>query len=247
MRYLLLFLLLTLGGPFWLFISGKIDFNANYQTANRASAGLAPDPKVTEEAVIQVYAARAFHWRGLFSMHTWIAVKSAHAKHYLVYQVVGWRVFYGLPPLMAEVDIPDRYWFNQKPQVIYDLRGEKAEKLIPKIAAVVKAYPYPDYELWPGPNSNTLPAYIARAVPELALALPANAIGKDFLPLSHPFVRAPSNTGYQLSLLGLFGILIAKKEGLEINILGFVYGINPAKYALLLPGIGQLYLNNKEI
>jgi hypothetical protein len=34
--------------------------------------------------------------------------------------------------------------------------------------------------MWPGPNSNTFTAAVLRAVPELAILLPPNAIGKDF-------------------------------------------------------------------
>lgn len=240
MKLLAFFLIITLIGPLWILLSGKIDFHADYRTADRSSAHLAPLPDQTKEAVIQVYSARAFNWRGIFSVHTWFAVKAKNADHYTVLQVVGWRIFHGLPPLMAETDLPDRHWFNQKPKIIYDLRGEKAEQLIPKILEAAKAYPYGNYELWPGPNSNTLPAYIARQVPELELTLPSNAIGKDFLPLQKCFIRAPSNTGYQFSILGVFGILLAKKEGLEINILGFVYGINPIKFTLKLPGIGEI-------
>lgn len=242
MKFLIIFLIITLIGPLWILCSREIDFNADWRTANRASSGLAPDPKISKEAIIQVYSARAFSWRGIFSMHMWIAIKPKNAEQYTVYQVIGWRNYSGLPAIMAETDIPDRYWFNQKPNIIFDLRGDNAEMLIPKIMTVVKSYPFPDYVLWPGPNSNTLLAYVARKVPELGLALPANAIGKDFLPAFTFFAKAPSGTGYQFSILGIFGVLLAQKEGLEINILGFVYGISPLQYAIELPGIGQVSL-----
>lgn len=241
MKWIIIYLVLTLVGPLWILTSGQVDFHAHYQTANRSSAHLAPDPKTTSEAVIQVYSAKAFNWRGLFSVHTWFAVKPKNADKYIVYQVVGWRIYHGLPPLMAESDVPDRYWFNQRPKIIFDLRGDPAERLISKIADAVKSYPYPQYELWPGPNSNTLPAYIARSVPELGLIMPANAVGKDFLPLFTFIARAPSNTGYQVSFFNLFGIMLARKEGLEINILGLIYGVSPYQHALKLPGIGEIY------
>ncbi len=242
MRFLIIFLIIFAIGPLWVLISEHIDFHADWRTAMRGSAHLAPDPEVTKEAVIQVYSARAFNWRGLFSVHTWIAVKAKNAKQYTVYQVIGWRLFRGLPALMAEQDIPDRYWFNNKPGIILDLRGDKAEACVDKIATAAKSYPYSNYDVWPGPNSNTLPAYIARQVPELGLALPSNAIGKDFLPLFTFFAPAPSGTGYQFSLFGIAGIMLAKKEGLEINILGFVYGISPAQRAIKLPCIGLIKL-----
>jgi len=239
----LLFLLLTLTGPLWIALSGKIDFTADYRTANRNSAHIAPDPKTTPEAVIQAYSAYAFNWRGAFAVHIWIAVKPKNAPEYRVYQVIGWRIWSGLPALSDETDIPDRYWYDQKPNIILDLRGDNAEKLIPKIAQAAASYPYPrQYTAWPGPNSNTFIAHIARQVPELALALPANALGKDYLSTSRFFSRTPSGTGYQFSLFGVVGIMFALREGLEINLLGLVYGINPATLTLKLPGFGDIKL-----
>lgn len=240
MRFLFILLIVLLIGPLWVLVLKQVDFNADWRTANRSSAHLAPDPDTTKEAVIQVYSARAYNWRGLFSVHTWMAVKPENAKYYTVYQVIGWRLFNGLPPLMAEKDIPDRYWFNHKPEVVYDLRGDKAQACVEKIAKAAKSYPYANYDVWPGPNSNTFPAYIARQVPELKFAVPSNAIGKDFLPRYTFFAPAPSGTGYQFSLLGLLGIMLAKDEGLEINILGLVYGISPTQRAIKLPGIGEI-------
>jgi hypothetical protein len=239
--FLITLLILTLIGPLWILVSGQIDWSADWRTANRESAEIAPAPENTKEAVIQAYTARAFNWRGLFASHNWIAVKPKNATQYIVYQVVGWRKFWNLPPLMHEKDIPDRYWFGQKPLLILDIRGDEAEALIPEIESAAKAYPYAKaYELWPGPNSNTFPAFIARAVPKLGLALPSDAIGKDFLPGFTFFAKAPSGTGYQFSLFGVLGILLAKKEGVEINILGFVYGIRFSPLSIELPGVGPI-------
>lgn len=236
---LYILLVLTLIGPLWILISGQIDWSADYRTANRKSAQIAPDPNKTSEAIIQAYSARAFNWRGIIATHNWISVKPKNAREYFVYQVIGWRQLMNLPPLVMDADIPDRYWFGQKPTLIFDLRGEKAEKLIPQIMAAAKSYPDANrYELWPGPNSNTFPAYIGRQVPDLGLVLPGDAIGKDYLPGFTFFARAPSGTGYQFSLFGLVGLLIAKKEGIEINFLGLVYGLQFSPFALKLPGIG---------
>lgn len=55
--------------------------NADWRTASREPAGLAPDPEQTSEAVIEVYGADAFSWRGWFAIHTWIAVKPAQASN----------------------------------------------------------------------------------------------------------------------------------------------------------------------
>jgi hypothetical protein len=71
----------------------------------------------------------------------------------------------------------------------------------------VREYPYAhEYVVWPGPNSNTFTAYVARAVPELGLDLPPTAIGKDYLG-DTLLATAPSGGGFQLLLFGLLGVL----------------------------------------
>lgn len=236
---LFIWFVLTFAGPVWLLWTKQVDLTSDYSTANRDSANLAPKPYEMKDAVIQVYAARAFNWRGVIATHCWISVKPKGADAYTVYQVVGWRTYRGLPALSIAEDIPDRIWYNEVPKILLDIRGSKAETLIPQIDKAARRYPYAvPYVLWPGPNSNTFPAYIAREVPGLGLVLPSDAVGKDYL-LEHTFfAKAPSGTGYQFSLFGAFGVLIAKKEGIEINLLGLVYGVRFSPFKVLLPGIG---------
>src|SRR3990172_5832675 len=62
----------------------------DWRTASREPVGLAPDPASTTEAIVQVYAARAVGWRGVFGVHTWFAVKPAGAQAYTVYEMIGW-------------------------------------------------------------------------------------------------------------------------------------------------------------
>lgn len=209
--------------------------------ASRESARLAPDPQSTHEAVVQVYAARAFSWRGAFGVHTWISVKPTGAAHFTVYHVIGWRVRGGGNAVVIERDIPDRLWFDSVPEILTDIRGPGVDEVIAKIDAAARTYPYTDtYTVWPGPNSNTFIAWIARRVPELKLDLPSTAIGKDWLGPDGPIARAPSGTGYQFSLFGLAGILLSAEEGLEVNVIGLNFGIDPMDFALRLPGIGRL-------
>ena len=154
----------------------------DWREASRASAGIAPLPSEHPEAIIQVYAADLFGFRGHFAVHTWIATKPADAQHYTVYDVVGWRTSRGLPALEIKKDIPDRYWFGSKPTRVLDLRGEKASWLIPEIDRAAKRYPFAhEYTLFPGPNSNTFPAWIGQQVPELGLKLPFKAFGSGFI------------------------------------------------------------------
>jgi Protein of unknown function (DUF3750) len=230
-----------MGLPLYTVLSGQAPLGRDYRTADRSSAGIAPPAETTPEAVVQVYAARALNWRGIFGVHTWIATKPENAKVYTVHQVIGWRWYRNLPVLFSAPGIPDGRWFGNEPALIAELRGEAATRAIQKIFDAVATYPYPnDYRLWPGPNSNTFTAYVGRQVPELRLDLPATAIGKDY-PINGSVIdRTPSGTGYQLSMLGLLGLSMARDEGLELNLLGLTFGIDFSKPALKLPFIGRL-------
>jgi len=215
----------------------------DWRTASRESAGIAPDPATTKEAVVQVYAARAWSWRGVLGVHTWISVKSTDAIEFSVYEVIGWRSYRGLPVVSISNRPADGRWFGATPKLLADIRGQGVDGVIARIDAAAKSYPYPDqYRVWPGPNSNTFTAYVARVVPELKLDLPPTAIGKDFLTGDSVLAAAPSGTGYQFSLFGLFGVLAGKEEGLEVNVLGLTFGVDPADLALKLPAIGRIGL-----
>jgi hypothetical protein len=217
------------------------DSSVPWYDARRDSSGLAPDPAKTPEAVIQVYAARAVSWRGIFAVHTWIVVKPANAPKFTRYEVVGFGVSESNPAIKIDRTGPDNYWFGAKPELVLDRRGAGVDGLIAKVRGAVGTYPYPnEYTAWPGPNSNTFLAWIARSVPELGLAMPSNAIGKDYLPGGAFFAAAPSATGYQFSLCGVFGLLIARNEGIEINLLGMDLGIGFKAPGVKLPGVGLI-------
>lgn len=209
-----------------------------WHRASMASTGLAPDPGRTPEAVVQVYAAPAFDWRGIFAVHTWIVVKRAGARRYSRWDVMGWG---GAPMVKRDYAAPDALWFGKAPHLLLDRRGDGVEALIDRIEAAVAAYPYNHrYGTRPGPNSNTFVAHVARQVPELRLDLPANALGKDYSPLPRMAMAAPSGTGVTVSLGGVLGATVAVEEGLEINLLGFGIGVDPLDRALRLPGVGRL-------
>jgi Protein of unknown function (DUF3750) len=217
-----------------------------WHEARRDPSGLAPDPAATHEAVIQAYSARAVSWRGVFAVHSWIAVKPTAAPRFTRYEVLGFGVANGAPAVRIDRMGPDNYWFGARPRIVLDRRGAGVDAMIDKIRAAVAAYPYPqEYRAWPGPNSNTFTAYIARQVPELGLDLPSNAVGKDFLPGGALFAAAPSGSGFQISLYGVAGILLAADEGFELNLLGLNFGLDLAAPALKLPAIDRLGLSRR--
>lgn len=215
---------------------------ADWRTASREPVGLAPDPARTPEAVVQVYAARAVSWRGYFAVHSWVAVKPAGAPAYTVYEVIGWRLRYSDSALAIRSRGPDERWFGAAPELLADKRGPAVEALIGRIERAARAYPYAaEYRVWPGPNSNTFTAWIARAVPELEVDLPPTAIGKDYLG-DRVVATAPSGSGFQFSLHGLLGLTASGVEGLEVNLLGLTFGLDPFSPAIRLPFIGRLGL-----
>jgi uncharacterized protein DUF3750 len=213
----------------------------HWSTARWDSAGLAPDPAEHPEAIIQFYAARTWGWRGILGVHSWVAFKPRGASAYTRYDVVGWGVGAGASSVRLSQRPPDGYWAGNAPTLLVDRRGEGVDALIVRLQEAVRAYPFADtYTLWPGPNSNTFTAYLARAVPELQLDLPPTAIGKDYLPPGEFAALTPAGSGVQVSLVGLLGLTLGIREGVEINLLGLVVGLDFIHPALKLPGIGRI-------
>ena len=212
----------------------------DWRTASREPAGLAPDPATTREAVVQVYAARTISWRGYFGVHTWIAVKPGDAEQFTIHEVIGYRLRRAGTAVVSRVRAPDAYWYGAKPELLRDVRGPGVDALITRIEAAVAHYPYAaTYRVWPGPNSNTFTAFVLREVPELRVDLPPTAIGKDYLGVA-PVAMTPSGTGGQLSLFGVAGVAAGWEEGVELNLLGLTFGVDPRSLSIKLPLLGRL-------
>ena len=201
---------------------------------------LAPNPAITTEPVLQVYGARCRGWRGFFSLHTWIAVKPAGAKSYTVYEVTPEALMRRRCCVSVRKRVPDAHWYGAAPELLADKRGDDVGPLIERIRNAAQEYRYAGrYLMWPGPNSNTFIAHLARVVPELELQLPCHAIGKDYLWIKS-IGRPASGTGFQFSFFGLFGILISRVEGIELNVLGLSCGVNPFAACVKLPFFGHI-------
>ncbi len=245
---LVLLLVLVLVGPVLALAGSTARLGQDWRTADRSSAAIAPTPSETPEAIVSVWAARAFNWRGLLAVHTWIATKAENAHGYQVHQVIGWRGRWGGSVVVSSSDLPDRHWYGQPPHLVKELRGPVAAAAIPKILAAVESYPYAhEYRLWPGPNSNTFTAHVVRQVPELRVDLPTIAIGKDYLEGGRVVAAAPGGRGFQLSLFGLAGVIVGVEEGIEVNALGLVFGVDPLGPAIKLPGIGRIGFGGPRI
>jgi hypothetical protein len=209
----------------------------HWSQARWDSTGLAPDPATTPEPIVQVYAARVRGIRGVFGVHTWIAVKPTAAAEYTVYEIIGWRLRWSDSALVVRNRAPNQ-WFGAEGELYAEKRGAGVDELIERIDKAAREYPYAKtYTVWPGPNSNTFTAWIARAVPELEVDLPATAIGKDYLG-SSMLSTAPSGKGFQFSLKGLFGVAASSVDGFELNLLSLNFGVSSS--GIKLPIVGRI-------
>lgn len=220
--------------------AGK-DRPASFRDANWSSVGMLPPASADREARFLVFTGRTGRWKGIFAVHSWVVFKPEGATSWSRYDVVGWG-----QPVRSNGWAPDGRWFGHVPRVLVDVRGAEAAALIPKVKATIAAYSYKDfgdYRMWPGPNSNTFTATVLRAVPELGITLPSNAVGKDFRAYPY-FGLTDSRTGVEASLWGLLGVKLGWVEGVEINFLGLVAGLDLRHPGVKLPGFGRIGMDD---
>jgi hypothetical protein len=209
----------------------------SYRDADWGSVGMLGPATADHDARLLVFTGRTGRWKGFFSVHSWVVFKTENAGTWTRYDVVGWG-----QPVRTNGWVPDGRWFGDTPRVLVDVRGAEASALIPKVKAAITSYSYShagDYVIWPGPNSNTFTAAILRSVPELQATLPPNAVGKDFRP--YPYVGlTDSHTGVEASLWGVLGIKVGWVEGVEVNFMGLVAGLDIRHPGVKLPGFGRI-------
>ncbi len=213
------------------------DSPRSWRDADWSSAGSLPPANADSQARVVIFCGRTGGWKGVVAVHSWVVLKSENASAWTRYDVVGWG-----NPLRINGWVPDGRWFGNRPTVVADVRGPQAAALIPKLEAAVASYEYRhagDYRIWPGPNSNSFTAALLRAAPELHVALPSNAIGRDF---RDGFYLGPSDsrTGVELNLWGYLGLKLGWVEGIEVNVLGLVAGIDLRRPGVKLPGFGRI-------
>jgi hypothetical protein len=76
-------------------------------------------------------------------------------------------------------------------------------------------------------------------VPELKATLPPNALGKDFRASAY-LGPTDSGTGIEASLWGVLGVKLGWVEGIELNLLGLVVGLDLRHPGVKLPGFGRI-------
>ncbi len=202
--------------------AGK-DRPASFRDADWSSVGMLPPADADRDARLLIFTGRTGRWKGIFAVHSWVVFKPENATTWSRYDVVGWG-----QPMRSNGWAPDGRWFGDTPRVLVDVRGPAAAALIPKVKAAIAAYSY-----------NHFAAAVLRAVPELETTLPSNAVGKDFR--AYPYLGlTDSGTGVEASLWGLLGVKVGWVEGVELNVLGLVAGLDLRHPAVKLPGFGRI-------
>lgn len=209
----------------------------SWRDADWSSTGSLPPASQFEPARLVVFTGTTGGWKGVFSVHSWVVFKEANARNWTRYDVVGWGI-----PVRTNGWPADGRWYGNLPVAIADVSGPEAAKLIPKVEAAVRDYRFAqagDYRIWPGPNSNSFTAAVLRAIPELDAVLPPNAVGRDFRDGFYAG-RTDSGTGFELNLNGYAGIKLGWTEGVEVNLLGLVVGLDLRHPGVKLPGFGRI-------
>jgi Protein of unknown function (DUF3750) len=209
----------------------------HWHDADWSSTGVLPPARAERDAAVYVFAGRTGRWKGVFAHHSWIVVREP-GSGYTRYDKVAWG-----RPVKINGWPPDGRWLGHEPMLVAAIEGPEAQRLIPKIKAAVARYPHNRhgaYSVWPGPNSNSFVAFVLEAIPEARIVLPPTAIGKDWRVDQRIFGWAPSGTGLQLNLGGYFSVTLAWVEGVEVNVLGLVTGLDIRRPAIKLPGFGRI-------
>lgn len=229
---------------------------AGEKVADMASAGLLPPAEAERSARVLVMSVPLSGSPGRFLTHSWIVYKRQGGSAWMRYEVLGFASRDSTGALNGKwLDsqpslnrfAPDGRWFGKAPEIIASVEGAAAERMIPKIEKAIEDYPATagHYRTWPGPNSNTFVAAISRAVPEIGVVLPPTAVGKDF---RQGFFLGwtDSHTGVELNMSGVLGIKLGRVEGIEVNLLTLVAGVDLRQLSFKLPGIGLVGLGNRQ-
>jgi hypothetical protein len=217
-----------------------------------ASSGILPDPITSRAARVGVLVAPLSGEKGKFLTHSWLVLKRENETNWRRYEVLGFAArdetgrwnprWFGNKPTLNRYP-PDGNWYGKRPVLIANLEGAEAAAIIPKIEQAIDKYEATvgSYRTWPGPNSNTFLAYVLRIAPELQATLPPLAIGKDFKSGIF-FGLADSRTGIELNIYGVLGLKVGWIEGLEVNLLGLIAGLDVRRPALKAPLFGRINL-----
>lgn len=178
-------------------------------------------------------------WYKRFAHHAWIDLKRGDEGQWERLESLG-PLGIGQTALSPEEARLDRRLEGESVRLLGLVTGEEARRAIDGIDARSKelARKYEDYVAWPGPNSNTFVAEVARGVPELAFVFDPNAVGKDYGGWFDAGLTA-SRTGVRVDTLPL-GVALGLREGVELHVAQLTLGLSFDPPGLSLPFVPQI-------
>ena len=215
------------------------DRPGSWHQADWSSAGILPPATDDRAARVYLFSARTGGLKGAFATHSWLVLKRENATRYDRYDVVGWG-----RPVRKNGYEADARWYSNVPIIEYEVNGDRASTMIPKIEAAIAEYPWQnrgDYTLWPGPNSNTFVASVIRSVPGFDASTPSTGVGRDY-PENGNWIHLDRHGSLRLSAGGYAGLVVGMQEGVEVNLFGLVAGVNPMKLEFKVPAFGAFRL-----
>jgi hypothetical protein len=162
--------------------------------------------------------------------HPWFAVRRRGRTEWIVYEVGGG----------GQEDDPFRHHAPYLHPIVHKVwRGEEADRAADCLSREANAWIAElKYRFYPGPNSNTFGDVMLRRC-NLRASLPATSVGKDWRGMLGGGVTS-EGTGVQVET-PILGLKLGLKEGIEIHVAGFSFGIDLWPPAIILPlGPGRL-------
>jgi len=200
-------------------------------------------------------------WYTRFAEHTWIDLKQGSEDDWTRIEISGTMSGVVIESISAEEARDPIRWSN--PAFVLEVHyDDDAREMIPMILESANSiqdfgtrelhgtedgwsitFHAPEngrlYDAWPGPNSNTLIAQIIDRTPGLHAELHHNAVGKDY---PETFRAGITSSGYGVEAdLGLLGLGLGLRQGIEVHLFGLTAGVGlwpPALKIPLLPRIG---------
>ena len=165
------------------------------------SRSLADDPAMVKRSRWCRSTARApCGAKGLFGVHTWVAVKPTDAPDWTVYEVIGWRLRWTDTAVVVRNRAPDALVRRRRRALRREARrrrrrADQAHRQGGARLSVRQA----NTRSGPGRTRTPSPPGSRARCPSCEVDLPATAIGKDYLG-GRVIGAAPSGSGFQFSL-----------------------------------------------
>lgn len=201
---------------------------------------LASQSALPHEDVVQLRYATLPAPLGAIAVHYWFVAFDARENTWSRWEV--WQEANVAPTswghIQKDLMPPDSGVGGSSYRTGMEWRGQQAAKIVEVLRRPLD-YPYRNsYRAWPGPNSNTYPAWVLRKA-EIPVALDPKAIGKDFCGVIGGGV-SETRSGFHADT-PVVGLTLGAKDGIEIHVLCLTFGIDLLRPAIKTP-FGRLGL-----